>query len=310
MRKKDTFLIYMIFVGMVTTLGLWKPVSVSVGQWSNILLWSGLIGIVGIGQTMAIITGGIDVSVGALVLLTTCLTCQIMGGSNAYILPALLTCIGVGGGVGFVNGVGITKGKIPPMVMTIAMMISLSGVTLLVYGGGGRGYVAPAIEHLIDTYVIRGIPVITVIWLILTIIGIIVLRKTTFGRKIYAIGSNSTATFFSGIDVDKIIILVYIISGVLSALTGFIFAGYIHSANLAWSDQFTLPSIAAVVVGGTTFTGGIGGLGGTIVGILIIRFLTNFFYVIRIPEFGKEIMLGVIIIIALAFYGLEQRKGV
>jgi len=307
LKDKDLRLfVYLIFFAIIIVLGLWQPASVSINQWSNILLWSGLIGIVAIGQNIVILTGGIDISVGPLVLLSACLACQIMGGNDSNLVLALSICLGAGAIVGLLNGIGITKGNIPPMVMTIAMSISLNGLTLLVYGGGGRGYVAPKIQNIIDSFIFKKIPTISLFWLLISVLFYVVLNYTVFGRKVYAIGSNPRAAYFSGINVNKTILWVYILCGMLSAVSGILFAGYIHSANLAWEDNYTLPSIAAVVVGGTTLKGGIGGIEGTVIGVLIIRFLTNFFFVVRFPEFSKNIMLGLIIIITLTIYGTQK----
>lgn len=300
--------VYLIFFAIIVILGMWQPASVSISQWSNILLWSGLIGIVAIGQTIVILTGGIDISVGSLVLLSACLACQIMGGNDSNIILAISICLGIGLLIGFLNGIGITKGKIPPMVMTIAMSISLNGLTLFIYGGGGRGYVAPKVQNIIDSLIFNRIPTISLFWLVLAIIFYIFLNYSVFGRKVYAIGSNSKAAYFSGINVNRTIMWVYILCGILSAISGIMFAGYIHSANLAWEDNYTLPSIAAVVVGGTALKGGIGGIEGTIIGVLIIRFLTNFFFVVRFPEFSKNIMLGLIIIFTLTIYGTQKES--
>jgi ribose transport system permease protein len=154
----------------------------------------------------------------------------------------------------------------------------------------------------------RYMPLSTILWLIIALIFILIMRRTTLGRRIYAVGSNPTTARLSGVNVNLIIIFAYVICGILSAGAGFLLLGYLGLANLRFTDIYTMGSIAAAVVGGTTFFTGIGTIEGTIAGTLIIRFLFNLLIMFRIPEAGRMVANGMIIILVVALYSVRRRR--
>ncbi len=306
---QNNVVVVYLALGLMLVVGwMLRPYSVSLANLSSVLRWSSILGTVAIGQTVVVIAGGIDVSVGMIVFLIYILGAGLMREENALALPVLFICLGIGGGIGLVNGLGVTLARIPPIVMTLGMSTILPGIAWLYSGGITRGGVAPIVKQICQMSLGRYIPFSTVVWLVIALAFILIMRRTTLGRKFYAVGSNPTAAWLSGVDVNLVVILSYIISGMLSAAAGFLLLGYLGMANLRFTDIYTLGSIAAVVVGGTPFFTGIGSIEGTVAGTVIIRFLYNLLIMFQIPEAGRMIANGLIVILVVALYSVRRGR--
>jgi ribose transport system permease protein len=275
----------------------------------NILKIASFIGIAAIGQTLAILIGGIDMSISNVVTLVNIMTAQMMVGDNSNIPVTLITILCIGAVVGTVNAFGITYFKIPPIVMTIGMGTVIQGIALLYSKGAPKGNAAPLLRYLVNEPKIFGFTTwVVIFWVVLAIMMIVLLKMTPFGRRVFAIGNNRTTARFSGIKINRIIFTCYILSGIFAAVTGVILTGYTGTASAQAGAQYSMNSIVAVVVGGTAITGGRGGYGGTIVGVIILTILNNILTVMNIPISGVMIAQGLIIIVMVYVYGKEKAK--
>ncbi|MER3479313.1 MAG: ABC transporter permease [Meiothermus sp.] len=288
-----------------------RPGFADYNQITNILRIAAFLGIVAIGQTLVILAGGegIDLSVGAVVTLGAILIFRVTGGSDALLLPALAVALGAGFLIGLVNGIGIAWVKIPPLVMTLGMMGVVKGLILVYTGGRPVGGTPPLMKRIISDPWVLGIPGDVFIWVLLGIGVTLLLQRTAYGKALYAIGANRTAARLSGVRVERMVILTYALSGMFAALGGFVLLGYIQNVFINLGDPYTLPSIAAVVVGGTALAGGVGGYAGTIAGALVLTLVSSLLITLGLPEFGRQVTYGLILLVLLAVYGRERRLG-
>jgi ribose transport system permease protein len=271
----------------------------------QLLKLSSFLGIIAIGQTLVILAGGIDLSVawvltGAAFAFTT-----VTRGQTAEILPGLLAALAVGAGVGVVNGFGVAKLRISPIVMTLATNSIMQGGTLVVTSGSPLG--VPDLVRVIATGSVGPLPTMTLIWAALTVIVVIAVAMTSGGRKLLAVGENPRVSFLSGINNDVVTIVAYTLSGLAAALAGVLFAGFSATSFLGMGDQFVLPSIAAVVLGGTSIRGGRGGYGGTVLGVILITLLSTDLVMGNISPGLRNIVFGLALIGAVLSHKLLLR---
>lgn len=273
--------------------------------------------IISVGMTLVILTGGIDLSVGSVLALSGAVTAFLLkSGSeflslNLYIgftlLGALVGGTLVGTLLGWFNGLTITRFKVPPFVATLAMLTIARGLTMLLTGGfpitGFSGEMA-----FMGTGWVLGIPM--PVWISAVIIfgAVVLTNKTRLGRHIYAIGGNETAAELSGLKIKKIKIIVYSIAGALSAIGGIIVTSRLDSAQPNAGIGFELDSIAAVVIGGTSLSGGKGTILGTVQGALIIGILNNGLVLLNVSPFWQQVVKGLVILLAVVVEKLNSKK--
>ena len=241
----------------------------------NLLRQVAINALIAYGMTFVILTGGIDLSVGAILALSSTLMAGMMVSGMDPILAILVGCL-LGAIMGAVNGLLITKGKMAPFIVTLATMTIFRGLTM-VYTNGNP------ITGLGDSFMFQvfgrgyflGIPVPAITMIITFVILWVILHKTPFGRQTYAIGGNEKAAIISGIKVDRVKIMIYSLAGLLAALAGAILTSRLNSASPTAGDSYELDAIAAVVLGGTSLSGGRGWIVGTLIGALIIGTLNN-----------------------------------
>jgi ribose transport system permease protein len=282
-----------------------SPGYASAANMLQLLKLSSFLGIVSIGQTLVILAGGIDLSVawvltGAAFAFTT-----VTRGQNAGILAGLLAALAVGAGVGLVNGVGVAKLRISPIVMTLATNSIIQGGTLVVTSGSPLG--VPDLVRAVATGSVGSLPTMTLIWAALTAIVVIAVSMTSGGRKLLAVGENPRVSFLSGIDNHAVTIVAYTLSGVAAASAGVLFAGFSNTSFLGMGDQFVLPSIAAVVLGGASIRGGRGGYGGTALGVILITLLSTDLLMGNISPGLRNIIFGLALIGAVLSHKLLLR---
>lgn len=251
------------------------------------------IGIIAIGQTVTILLGGIDLSVAYMLNLAAVVLTALQAaewGNGGVFLVILLGAI-----IGALNGAGIAFLNISPLVMTLGMNSILQGATLLYTNGAPKGY-APDLATTLSTDSI-GIPVVVLLWLGLAIVVTVLLKTTTFGRGLYSVGSNRVASMLCALPIKPITITAYAISGASAAVGAVLLVGYSGQAYLGMGDNYLLPSIAIVVIGGTSIFGGRGSYIQTIAGALLITLAESALVTVHIGNAGKEIMYGVIILL-------------
>jgi erythritol transport system permease protein len=279
--------------------------------------------ILAIGMTYVILTGGIDLSVGSIVGLAAMIAGGLINqglvlkpfGIIVYfnvgmiILITLLAGILIGG----LNGWLITKFKLAPFIATLGVMYVARGLALLRSNGAtfpnlvGDAALGNTGFQLLGSGMLLGIPVPIWLMILLGVIGIIIANKTPFGRKVYAIGGNERAAELSGIRVNRIKLSVYLISGFCAALTGLIIASQLLAAHPATGESFELNAIAAVVLGGTSLSGGRGTVGGTLIGAFVIGVLSDGLVLLGVSEFWQIVIKGIVIILAVVIDQLQQR---
>jgi ribose/xylose/arabinose/galactoside ABC-type transport system permease subunit len=221
--------------------------------------------------------------------------------SGMPVPAAVFLGLGIGAACGLINGVTITKASVPPFVATLGMMTIARGLAL-VFTGGKPITGLPETFRFIGTGSVGPIPTPIILAALVFIIGTILLARTSLGQFIYAIGNNPVAARYAGISVSLNITLVYVISGFLAALAGLILIARLGSAQPTAGIAFEFSAIAAVVVGGTSFAGGQGGLGGTLIGVLIIAVLNNGLNLLNVSSFYQPVVSGVVIALALLLH--------
>lgn len=298
----------LLALGLFLLGGVLRPGFLSSGLAINILRLAAFLAIIAAGQTLVIISGGegIDLSVGAVVTLGAIVVSRIVSGQDALVLPALAVALLVGLGVGAINGLGITLLRIPPLVMTLAMTGVIQGVILVITQGQLSGAAAPSMNRLVSGNLVAGIPGVVVLWLLVGVGMWVLLERTAYGKQLFAIGVNRTTAWLSGVRVPLIVVLTYALSGMLAALGGFILLGYTQNVFLNLGAAYTLPSIAAVVVGGTLIAGGVGSYWGTMAGALVLTVLTSLLTNLQLPESVRQIIYGGTLLLLLSAYGRQR----
>lgn len=293
--KLGPLLALIVLIVVVTAI---NPSFISPNNLLNLLRQVAANGFIAFGMTFVILTGGIDLSVGSTLALSSALTAGLLSnGVNALI--AVVVGIISGGFLGALNGILISKGKMAPFIATLATMTIYRGTTLVYTNGNpitgigdsfffsfiGRGY-------------LFGIPFPVVLMFVVFILLFLLLHKTSFGRKTYAIGGNEKAAYIAGVKIDKIKILIYTISGVMASISGMIITSRLNSAQPTAGQSYEMDAIASVVLGGTSLSGGRGRIFGTLVGALIIGTLNNGLNLLGVSSFYQQIVKGIVIVIA------------
>ena len=307
---KNPVLIALVITILLIVVG--QIVSPGFGSYNQVLAMlrvASFLGFIAIGQTIVILSGGdgIDLSVGKVATLGAIVASKIMEGSNDNLVLGILIPLAVGCAIGFFNGLGILLLRIPPFVMTLGMSGVVTGLILAYTGGVAGGRSAPALTALVNGRWLFNIPGVLYLWVIATILVTIFLRRTWTGWNIFAVGANRTAARLSGIPVTRTVLLSYVLSGFFAVMGGLMLLGYTETVFLNLADNLTLPSVAAVVIGGTLVAGGIGGYVGSAIGAVLLTVLSSFLTTINMPESGRIIINGVVLILLLAVYG-RQRK--
>jgi ribose transport system permease protein len=286
----------------------YNSVQTAVDQAFNIIRLSSFLAIIAAGQTLVIISGGegIDLSAGSVVTIAALFTYRFINGDNSMVLPVLLFVLAIGAVVGLVNGLGIAFLRIPPFVMTLGVAGVVQGTLLVVTRGLYDGRVAPIMTKLIARDLVFGIPGMIFLWIIFGIFMTLLLRRTRFGKQLFAIGVNRTTARLSGVRVTGMVIATYVIAGALAAFSGFVLVGWTQNAGLQVGNQYLFPSIAAVAVGGTLLSGGVGTYFGTMAGAVVIQLITSLLTTMGLPEATQQMVYGSVLLILMIIYGREK----
>lgn len=282
---------------MVALMSVLSPTFLTTGNLLNVLRQAAPIFIIGAGQTVVILARGIDLSMDSVASLTGVVMATLMVDNNIPFYFAMPLSLALGALLGAINGVIITKIKLPPFVVTFGTWLLFKGLTVLwidgrVISGFSEGF------HYLGSGRVFGVPVIIFIGLLVYVIVRIALRHTTFGRKIYAIGANPEASRLSGIKIDRVLIIAFIISAVLATFGSQLFISRINSAKEDFGEGFALDAIAATLIGGTSFDGGVGTIEGAVIGALIIILLRNAMNLLGISGEWQGLATGLVIILA------------
>ncbi len=289
----------------------------------NVMRQISITGLIALGMTFVILTAGIDLSVGSLLAVAAIVSAGVLNGSAGNTLSldpdtaaghpwyfGMSAAIAVGIGGGLLQGIGITRLKVPPFVVTLGGLSIFRGLTLWYSNGGPISGFEPDVRWWGQGQ-IGPVPVPVLIFLGAALICHIVLRYTRYGRHVYAVGGNMEAARLSGLAVDRIILSVYVVVGFFAGLAGFVLSARLNSAEAVAGIGYELTVIASVVIGGTSLFGGSGSIGGTVVGAALIGVLVNGLVLNNVSSYIQQIIIGLIIIAAVAFdrYVKTRRAG-
>ena len=297
---------------LLFVIGEWvHPGFASFGSVTSILLVASFVGLVAAGQCFVILIGGIDLSVpwvlnaAAILLVTASL------GQDARAPYAIAVTLGMGAGAGIANGIGIVWLGVPAVVMTLAMNGIIEGLALGLSGGmtcaACASYAPPVVAAAVHD-VWLGIPAALWLWLAVIAVVSFVLSLTRFGRATYAIGNNARAAYLAGINVNLTTVALYALSGLFSAMAGILLVGFGGQASLGMGTPYLFQSIAAVVIGGVSILGGRGSYLGAAAGAISLTALVSVLLALNMPDYGRSIIYGVVILALLLLYGREQRE--
>ena len=297
---------------LLFVIGAWvHPGFASFGSVTSILLVASFVGLVAAGQCFVILIGGFDLSVpwvlnaAAILLVTTSL------GQDDRAPYAIAVTLGMGALAGMANGIGIVWLGVPAVVMTLAMNGIIEGLALGLSGGmtcaACASYAPPVIAAAVHD-VWLGIPAALWLWLAVIAVVSFVLSLTRFGRATYAIGNNARAAYLAGINVSLTTVALYALSGLFSAMAGSLLVGFGGQASLGMGAPYLFQSIAAVVIGGVSILGGRGSYLGAAAGAVSLTALVSVLLALNMPEYGRSIIYGVVILALLLLYGREQRE--
>lgn len=309
MKKYNVFqklgpLIGLILISII--LSVMSSDFLTVNNIFNVLRQVSINALIAFGMTFVILTGGIDLSVGSILALSSALTAGMLAGGIDPILALLIGLIS-GAAMGAANGLIITKGKVAPFIATLATMTIYRGFTLVYTEGRPITGLSDAVTfQMLGKGYFLGIPFPVITMLIAYAILYFILKKTTFGRGVYAIGGNEEASLLSGLRVDRIKIGVYSLTGLLAALAGTTLTSRLNSAQPTAGVSYELDAIAAVVLGGTSLSGGKGWIFGTLAGALIIGVLNNGLNLLNVSSFYQQVVKGGVILLAVL---LDRKKA-
>lgn len=289
---------------LVIVIGIISPEFRTISNFLSLLRQSSINGFIAFGMTCVILTGGIDLSVGSVLALSTALCAGFIAGGMPVGLAMLLALV-IGTLLGAVSGVLVTKGRLQPFIATLVTMTVYRGLTMIYMDG-------KPISNLGDSFTLKvvgkgnfyHIPIPVILFVAIFAIMMFVLEKTTFGRRVYATGSNEVSAKLAGVNIDKTRLITYAISGGMAALSGLILLSRLSSAQPTLGEGYELDAIASVALGGTSMNGGRGRIWGTFVGVLIIAVLNNGLNILGVSSYYQDVVKGVVILIAV----LSDRK--
>lgn len=301
-----------IFIGLLALIvisTILSPHFLTVRNLFNVLKGTTVVATIAIGMTYVILSGGIDLSTGTMVAFISC-TGGLMLLSGMGTFTTILVLLLLGTVVGVINGILIQQFKLEPFIVTMGTSVVLNGLALVI--PNGRTVIVsdmPASFSVLSNGYIGAIPVPVIIVAILYIIFYFILNNTTFGRYIYAIGSNEDATRLSGISTYKNKVVIYAISGLLAAFAGILYLSRVSVGEPTAGANFPLDAIAAVVVGGTRFTGAIGGVGSTVIGVIFIGLINNILNLVGVSPYMQLVVRGLIILCAVVAGAPKKNEG-
>jgi ribose transport system permease protein len=262
------------------------------------------LGVIATGMMLVILLGQIDLSVPWVVAVGAMMACAAAAHGTVGMILAIPFGVACGVLIGLVNGIGVAYLRIPSMIITLATNAVAQGLMVVHTGGfSPQDSASAAMRWLATGFLLPGVPNAVVVWAIVGAAMVFVLTRTTFGRAVYAIGNRERAAYLSGVDTRRIVMIAFAVSGGLSAFGGVLLAGYASKAAQAMGDAYLLPAIAAVVLGGTSILGGRGSYLGTVAGVILITLLQSILSVMQMPEAGRQVIYGVVIIGMLLLYG-------
>lgn len=279
-----------------------NPKSLNVNTIGSILVQTMLLSFAAIGQTMVVISGGTDLSVGAVMSMACIITTSIMQGQEGRFIPVLICAVGMGAAVGLVNGVCAVRVGLPPIVITLSVSNVVTRLQYVFTGGMPTGLVSDLFKKTVQYRIFGVVPATIMYAVVLWGLAFFLMHRSRFGKQLFLTGNNESAARLNGVNTRKIRILTYVLSGAFSAIAGVIGAGYMGMSQCQLFDTYAYNSLVAVIVGGSLFVGGVGSYLGSITGSLVMIVLSNGLTVLDINSSVRNIVLGCVMVILLTFY--------
>ena len=258
--------------------------------------------LVAIGQTLVVLIGGIDLSVGSILTLSLVLGAGLSRGSDAAAPIAIVACLAAGAAVGLLNGLLVTRLRLPALISTLATATMIDGVSWVYTNGAPNGSMPPVLQFAANAK-IGGVPAADLIVAAIFIAVLTLLTRTVFGRRLYATGANPRAALLTGVRIERITVVAYVICGALAAAGGLLLGGYIAVGSLKAGEGYVLNSLAVVLIGGTSLSGGEGGVFGTLIGVAILAVLTALLIQLSVPIALRSVLLALIVIVGAILQG-------
>jgi len=285
---------------------LMVPTALNMGAISSIVMLTLLLSFASAGQTIVLIGGGLDFTVGAVMSTSAILTVNIMNNQDGMFIPAFAAVMLMAVTVGLINGFCTVKIGLPALIVTLAISNVISRLQYVFTQGSPTGYAGPAFVNTVISRIFGHIPSLALYALIVFPLVFYILNRSRYGRQLYLVGNNATAAGLTGINVNRVKIMSYVISAMFAGFTGMLAAGYMQRAQCQMFDDYAYNSLIAVIVGGTAFSGGIGTYTGTIAGSLLMVVLTNMLTALFLPQPVRNIIMGVIMVLLLLFYNRKK----
>ena len=306
--------VFVCLVVIILIISIVSPGFLEYRNLINTVRRAAALGILSIGQTVVVVSGGIDLSVAAVMQLAGVTLAEITRGNDTMVVPATLLVVFLGAAIGMFNGFLVAKRNVQPFISTLFVGLLLTGIRLLVTRASPSGVVPPMIRRLGGGSTLF-IPNAVLLFAAVVIVVGFILNRTVLGRGFYSTGGNRKVAFLSGLATDRIIIVSYVFSGVLAAIAGVVLIGYLGYADQGIGLGYDLDSIAAVAIGGAVLGGGKGTVSGTVAGVLLMAILLNLVLVLGLRVEFQLVVRGVVIIAAVALHSMTwtrastRRKG-
>jgi ribose transport system permease protein len=286
-----------VLVVIATQVVYHQDIIFSLKYYNSLVVLGAFLAILALGQGAVILSGGLDLSVPWTIGFCGILAAGLIQGSNATTFWAVPLALSVGAFIGLVNGIGVSSLGLPPIVMTLATNGVLQGAALLYSNGTPAGFASPALRWLMTGSIAKITPLVGLM-AVFILFGVTLLGRTVFGRWVYAVGNSPRASFLSGVGVKSTTIGVYVLSGFCAALVGVLLTGFSGQASLGMGDDYLLPSIAVVIVGGTLITGGRGSYIGMLGGVLLLTALQTLLSGTTLPHAVRDIIYGAVVLVS------------
>ena len=304
--RNQTFILFLTIAGLVLVVGLLSPHFLTLTNLVNILQQIAVVGIITVGTTIVILSGGLDISVGTVISLSACVTAVLVG-KGASITLAVLAGFATAVLCQFVNGVIISTTRCIPIIITLGMMSVYQGLALLVTGGYTHN-MQGSFQFLGRGTIVPFVPVPVLVLVAINILAFLILKYTKFGRRIYVLGANENAAYVSGIKIISNKILVYTVHGVTAGIAALVLVSRIGSAIAVMGTGYELRSIAAAVIGGVSIMGGEGTILGAFLGVTLLGLISNALNILNVPSSFQNVALGIVIVLAVIISTMGSKR--
>jgi ribose transport system permease protein len=307
-RNRSIVMAYVLAVVLLIAGTIQASGFASIDHLRTVLITASFIGFVGFGQTLCILTGGIDLSIPATVAGAAVLTAFLANGVSSTLVWIIPLIVGLGIVIGLMNGLGVAYAGVPPIIMTLGMNSVIQGLLLIYTHGGFAAEPPEGLTNFVNGETL-GLSTDLLLWVLVALFASVLLTWSVFGRKLYAVGTNPVAAFLAGINVKRVLVVPYVVSAVGGALTGVLLLGWLGQAFINIGDTYLFSSAVAVAVGGASILGGRGHYLGTVAGAIVLTLIVANLDLLSLGTAAVQISYGVILLASVYVAGLRRRGG-